>query len=177
MPITTHGTTARLARFGESVFTRISRLATEHQAVNLGQGFPNFDGPAFVKDAGKAAIDAGFGQYARMYGMPDVNAAIARRVKLDQSIDVDPEREITITSGCTEAIAATMLGLVEPGDEVVLEIEAVGTAATQMLEQVTAQAATVQALCARVEEQATLLRAWNAMIASGGDLAEQDEDN
>ena len=120
MPITTHGTAARLARFGESVFTRISRLATEHQAVNLGQGFPNFDGPAFVKDAGKAAIDAGFGQYARMYGMPDVNAAIARRLKLDQSIDVDPEREITITSGCTEAIAATMLGLVEPGDEVVL---------------------------------------------------------
>jgi aspartate/methionine/tyrosine aminotransferase len=52
--------------------------------------------------------------------MPDLNAAIARRVKLDQSIDVDPEREITITSGCTEAIAATMLGLVEPGDEVVL---------------------------------------------------------
>ena len=120
MTITPHGTASRLARFGESVFTRISRLAAEHQAVNLGQGFPNFDGPSFVKDAGKAAIDAGFGQYARMYGLPDVNAAIAARVKVDQGLVVDPEREITVTSGCTEAIAATMLGLVEPGDEVVL---------------------------------------------------------
>jgi hypothetical protein len=68
-------------------------------------------------------------------------------------------------------------GSPELGDEVALEIEAVGTAATQMLEQVTAQAAAVQTLCARVEEQATLLRAWNAMIASGRDIAGQDEDN
>jgi aspartate/methionine/tyrosine aminotransferase len=115
-----HGTASRLAPFGESVFARISRLASEHGAVNLGQGFPNFDGPQFVKDAGKAAIDAGFGQYARFIGLPEVNRAIAARFTADQGVEVDPEREITVTSGCTEAIAATMLGLVEPGDEVVL---------------------------------------------------------
>jgi len=120
MARTPHGTASRLAPFGESVFARISRLATEHGAVNLGQGFPNFDGPQFVKDAGKAAIDAGFGQYARFIGLPEVNRAIATRFKADQGLEVDPEREITVTSGCTEAIAATMLGLVEPGDEVVL---------------------------------------------------------
>ena len=120
MASTPHRTASRLAPFGESVFARISRLATEHGAVNLGQGFPNFDGPQFVKDAGKAAIDAGFGQYARFIGLPEVNRAIAARFRTDQGIEVDPEREVTVTSGCTEAIAATMLGLVEPGDEVVL---------------------------------------------------------
>jgi aspartate/methionine/tyrosine aminotransferase len=120
MPASPHRIAARLAPFGESVFARISRLASEHGAVNLGQGFPNFDGPQFVKDAGKAAIDAGFGQYARFIGLPEVNRAIADRYLQDQGVEVDPEREVTVTNGCTEAIAATMLGLVEPGDEVVL---------------------------------------------------------
>ena len=120
MPATPHGTASRLARFGESVFTRISRLAAEHKAVNLGQGFPNFDGPEFVKEAGRRAITDGLGQYARMYGLPEVNRAIADRFHLDHGMQVDPEREVTVTTGCTEAIAATMLGLVEPGDEVVL---------------------------------------------------------
>ena len=114
------GTVARLARFGESVFTRISRLAAEHQAVNLGQGFPNFDGPEFVKQAACDAIAAGHGQYARMQGIVELNRAIAERFAADHGVAVDPEREVTVTSGCTEAIAATMLGLVEPGDEVVL---------------------------------------------------------
>jgi aspartate/methionine/tyrosine aminotransferase len=120
MAVSPHRIASRLAPFGESVFARISRLAGEQGAVNLGQGFPNFDGPQFVKDAGKAAIDAGFGQYARFMGLPEVNRAIAARFRLDQGIEVDPEREVTVTSGCTEAIAATMLGLVEPCDEVVL---------------------------------------------------------
>ena len=120
MPSSPHRTATRLAAFGESVFARISRLASEHGAVNLGQGFPNFDGPAFVKEAGKRAIDEGFGQYARFIGLPEVNRAIADRFRRDQGLEIDPEREVTVTSGCTEAIAATMLGLVEPGDEVVL---------------------------------------------------------
>jgi len=120
MAATPHGTATRLASLSESVFTRISRLAQQHKAVNLGQGFPNFDGPDFVKDAGKAAIDGGFGQYARMYGAPDVNQAIADRARVDQGLHIDPEDEITVTSGCTEAIAAAMLGLVNPGDEVVV---------------------------------------------------------
>ncbi|MCE9618924.1 MAG: aminotransferase class I/II-fold pyridoxal phosphate-dependent enzyme [Planctomycetes bacterium] len=113
-------TAARLAPFGESVFTRMSRLAAEHKAVNLGQGFPNFDGPEFVKLAGKSAIDGGFGQYARAFGLPELNRAIAARFRIDSGIEVDPEKEVTVTSGCTEAIAAVMLGLVEPGEEVVV---------------------------------------------------------
>ena len=119
-PQRTHGTADRLAPFGESVFATISRLATQHQAVNLGQGFPNFDGPEFVKEAGKRAIDQGFGQYARTFGLPEVTRAIAQRHRTDTGVEVDPDAEVTVTSGCTEAIAATILGLVNPGDEVVL---------------------------------------------------------
>ena len=114
------GTVARLAPFGESVFTRMSRLASEHGAVNLGQGFPNFDGPDFVKQAACRAIEQGHGQYARMSGVPALNQAIARRFQAHHGVPADPDRHVTVTSGCTEAIAATMLGLVEPGDEVVL---------------------------------------------------------
>ena len=113
-------TASRLANFGESVFTRMSRLAAAHKAVNLGQGFPNFDGPDFVKTAGKAAIDAGFGQYARAFGLPELNRAIAARFHKDSGIEANPETEITVTSGATEALAAVMLGLVEPGEEVIL---------------------------------------------------------
>jgi len=115
-----HGTSPRLARFGESVFARFSRLAVEHGAVNLGQGFPNFDGPDFVKEAGIRAIREGFGQYARSSGLPETSAAIARRFEKDGGYRADPDREITVTAGCTEAIAAAMLGLVSPGDEVIL---------------------------------------------------------
>jgi aspartate/methionine/tyrosine aminotransferase len=111
---------ARLRPFGASIFAEMSRLAREHNAVNLGQGFPDFDGPSFVKDAGIAAIRDGHGQYARMIGVPELNAAIAARFERDTGLRVDPDAEITVTAGCTEAIAATILGLVEPGDEVIL---------------------------------------------------------
>ncbi len=113
-------TAARLRDFGETIFTEITRLAIDHDAVNLGQGFPNFDGPDFVKEAAVAAIRAGHGQYARMYGVPALNKAIAGRFAVDTGLDVDPETQVTVTSGCTEALAATFLGLVDPGDEVVL---------------------------------------------------------
>lgn len=115
-----HGTAQRLAPFGESVFTTISRLAAQHGAVNLGQGFPDFDGPEFVKEAGIRAIREGYGQYARMFGLPEVNAAIAARHRQTCGVEVDPDQEITVTAGCTEALAAVILGLVNPGDEVVL---------------------------------------------------------
>jgi aspartate/methionine/tyrosine aminotransferase len=98
----------------------MSRLAVQHKAVNLGQGFPDFDGPAFAKDAAKAAIDAGFGQYARAFGLPDTNAAIARFAARSLGYSPDPDTEVTVTAGCTEAIAAVLLGLIEPGDEVIL---------------------------------------------------------
>jgi L-glutamine---4-(methylsulfanyl)-2-oxobutanoate aminotransferase len=109
-----------LAPFGETIFTEISRLALQHNAVNLGQGFPNFDGPDFVKQAAIDAINAGQGQYARMFGIPDLNRAIAERFSATTGLTIDPEREVTVTSGCTEAIAATLAGLCNPGDEVIL---------------------------------------------------------
>ncbi|MFM8639622.1 MAG: aminotransferase class I/II-fold pyridoxal phosphate-dependent enzyme [Planctomycetota bacterium] len=114
------GTSDRLRPFGESVFATISRLAAQHGAVNLGQGFPNFDGPEFVKDAAIRAIREGHGQYARTFGLPEVTRAVAARFRATSGVEVDPDAEVTVTSGCTEAIAAVMLGLVNPGDEVVL---------------------------------------------------------
>ncbi|KAJ4800957.1 Aminotransferase [Rhynchospora pubera] len=110
----------RLEKFKTTIFTQMSSLAIKHNAINLGQGFPNFDGPDFVKDAAIEAIKAGKNQYARGYGVPDLNSAIASRFQKDTGLIVDPEKEVTVTSGCTEAIAATILGLVNPGDEVVL---------------------------------------------------------
>ncbi len=109
-----------LAPFGETIFTEISRLAIQHNAVNLGQGFPNFDGPDFVKQAAIDAIKAGHGQYARMFGILELNRAIADRFAATTGLPVDPEREVTVTSGCTEAIAATLSGLCNPSDEVIL---------------------------------------------------------
>jgi len=111
---------ARLAPFGTSVFAEMTQLAARHQAINLAQGFPDFDGPSHVKDAAKAAIDAGHGQYARMPGVPALNQAIAQRWAADTAQAIDPDAQVTITAGCTEAIAATLLGLLNPGDEVVI---------------------------------------------------------
>ncbi|CAJ1974199.1 unnamed protein product [Sphenostylis stenocarpa] len=110
----------RLEKFQTTIFTQMSLLAIKHGAINLGQGFPNFDGPEFVKEAAIQAIRDGKNQYARGYGVPDLNIAIAERFKKDTGLVVDPEKEVTVTSGCTEAIAATVLGLINPGDEVIL---------------------------------------------------------
>ncbi|CAN1291634.1 Probable N-succinyldiaminopimelate aminotransferase DapC [Linum perenne] len=110
----------RLEKFKTTIFTQMSMLAIKHGAINLGQGFPNFDGPDFVKEAAIQAVKDGKNQYARGFGVPDLNAAIAERFKKDTGLVVDPDKEITVTSGCTEAIAATMLGLINPGDEVIL---------------------------------------------------------
>ena len=110
----------RLLSFGETVFAEFTRLADEHDAINLGQGFPNFDGPDFVKAAAESAISAGHNQYARSSGIPELAMAIASRFGSDSGLEIDPMAHITVTSGCTEALAATCLGLLEPGDEVVL---------------------------------------------------------
>jgi aspartate/methionine/tyrosine aminotransferase len=106
--------------FGTSVFTEMSRLANQHAAINLGQGFPDFPGPAFVKEAAKAAIDADLNQYAVSHGAPRLRAAIARTWNERYGMDVDPDREITVTSGATEAIFDAVHALVSPGDEVVV---------------------------------------------------------
>ncbi|KAJ8625204.1 hypothetical protein MRB53_033734 [Persea americana] len=110
----------RLEKFKTTIFTQMSMLAIKHGAINLGQGFPNFDGPEFVKEAAIQAIKDGKNQYARGFGVPDLNSAVAARFEKDAGLVVDPEKEVTVTSGCTEAIAATVLGLINPGDEVIL---------------------------------------------------------
>lgn len=110
----------RLRPFGTTIFAEMTRLAVEHDAVNLSQGFPDFDGPAFIREAAKHAIDTGHNQYARPAGEPALVGAIATSFSERTGLACDAMAEVTVTSGCTEAIAATMLGLVNPGDEVVL---------------------------------------------------------
>ncbi|CAI5490906.1 unnamed protein product [Closterium sp. Naga37s-1] len=111
-----------LAKFGPTVFAEFSALAAKHGAVNLGQGFPNFDGPSFVIQAAQTALQAGnLNQYAPVAGVPALTAAIASRFAESTGVEIkDPAQEITVTCGCTEAIAATILGLVDEGDEVVV---------------------------------------------------------
>ncbi len=110
----------RFAPFGTTIFAEMTALAREHGAVNLSQGFPDFDGPALAKDAAAAAIARGDNQYAPMPGIPELRDAIRGWFGASSGLDVDPEREITVTSGCTEALAAAFLGLMNPGDEVVV---------------------------------------------------------
>lgn len=109
----------RLAGFGTSIFTEMTRLATEHGAVNLAQGFPDFDGPEFVKDAAIDAIRAGHGQYARMSGIPPLHAALAAAYAR-RGLDYRAEEEFTVTSGATEALFAAIQGLCDTGDDVVM---------------------------------------------------------
>ncbi|MFO7548642.1 MAG: aminotransferase class I/II-fold pyridoxal phosphate-dependent enzyme [Acidimicrobiia bacterium] len=111
---------SRLAPFGSTVFTEISAAAAAHGAVDLGQGYPSWEGPGFVKEAAIAAIRERSNQYPPSNGVPELRRAIAERWFADTGMAIDPEAEVTVTSGCTEALAATFLGLFEPGDEVVL---------------------------------------------------------
>ncbi len=113
-------TSHRLQAFGQTIFTEMSRLAIEHDAVNLGQGFPNFDGPDFIKDAAVDAMRAGKNQYAPLSGVPSLRRAIAGRFTSRTGIEVDPDAHVTVTSGCTEALASSFLGLIDPGGEVVI---------------------------------------------------------
>jgi N-succinyldiaminopimelate aminotransferase len=110
----------KLAGFGTTIFTEMTRLAVEHRAINLAQGFPDFDGPDFVKEAAIEAIRAGHGQYARMTGIPTLNAAISTVYARDYGVSYAPDTEITVTSGCTEAIFAAINGICDVGDEVIL---------------------------------------------------------
>lgn len=109
----------RMQGFGSTIFAEMSALAVEHGALNLGQGFPDTDGPQEVLDAAKAAIDGGRNQYPPGAGVPELLDAIAAHQKRFYGLDVDPRREVLVTVGATEAIAATILALCEPGDEVV----------------------------------------------------------
>ncbi len=109
----------RLDGLGTTVFAEMSALALETGAVNLGQGFPDTDGPPEVAEAAVAAIREGINQYPPGPGIPDLRQAVVEHQKRFYGLDVDPATEVVITTGATEAVAAALLGLVDPGDEVV----------------------------------------------------------
>lgn len=113
-------TVRRLRPFGTTVFARMSDAASRHGAVNLGQGAPDENGPAGILAAAGAAIAAGHNQYPPGTGIPELRAAVAADRLRRRGVRYDPETEILVTVGATEGIAASVLGLVEPGDEVVL---------------------------------------------------------
>ena len=112
--------TRRLDGFGTSVFAEMTALALRHGAVNLGQGYPDFDGPAFVKDAAIEALRAGYNQYAPMPGLPALQEAVAAHQKRFYGIELDPASEVTIHAGATEALSATLAALLDQGDEAIV---------------------------------------------------------
>jgi aminotransferase len=113
-------TAARVDLFTESVIREMTRLATLHDAINLAQGFPDFDAPAELLEAAAEALRSGWNQYAITWGSPRLREAIAHKVAWSNGLQVDPERHITVTCGATEAMMATMLAIANPGDEIVL---------------------------------------------------------
>ena len=110
----------RIARFTESVIREMTRLAYRHGAINLAQGFPDFPAPADLKRAAAEAIDADINQYAITWGAKPFRDAIAGKYQRTYGLEFDPEREITVCCGATEGMIATMLAILDPGDEVVM---------------------------------------------------------
>lgn len=111
----------RLAPFGVTIFTEMTALAVSNGAINLGQGFPDWEGATFAKEAAAASLARGDAdQYPPSGGIPELRRALAGRYTTLLGRPVDPETEVTVTSGCTEALSACFLGLVDPGDEVVV---------------------------------------------------------
>ena len=112
--------TSKLREFGTTIFAEMSALAVETGAINLGQGFPDYDGPREVLDAAVDAIRSGQNQYPPGPGVPVLREAIAEHQTRFWGLTYDPNAEILVTAGATEALAACLLGLLETGDEVVL---------------------------------------------------------
>ena len=110
----------RLRPFGTSVFAEMTSLSNEHGAINLSQGFPDFEGPPEVLEAAVAALRSGHNQYARSMGHPLLVEALAEKVHAVYGLEVDPRSEITVFCGATEGIASSLLGILNPGDEVIL---------------------------------------------------------
>ena len=112
--------TRRLTGMGTTIFAEMSALAVETGSVNLGQGFPDTDGPRAVAEAAaRAVLDGRGNQYPPGPGVPELRRAIADHQRRFYGLEYDPASEVLVTTGATEAIAAAMLGLVEPGDEVI----------------------------------------------------------
>ncbi|RMG59918.1 MAG: aminotransferase class I/II-fold pyridoxal phosphate-dependent enzyme, partial [Gammaproteobacteria bacterium] len=110
----------RVAAMPETIFARMTALAVEHGAVNLGQGFPDFAAPDFVKQAAVEAIAADRNQYAPGNGLVELRCAVADLYRRRYGLECDPAGEVLVTVGATEAVFAAMLGLLDPGDEVIL---------------------------------------------------------
>jgi len=108
----------RLEGIPPTIFSSMSALALRTGSVNLGQGFPDADGPASVVAAARSALRGGANQYAPGPGVPALRQAIARHQQRHYDLELDPDRQVVVTTGCTEAVAAALLGLVNPGDEV-----------------------------------------------------------
>jgi aminotransferase len=113
-------TSAKASRFTESVIREMTRLAHRHGAVNLSQGFPDFQAPAAIKQAAADAIHADINQYAVTWGAPALRQAIAADFNRRHGAAVDPDRHVTVCCGSTEAMMATMLAIIDPGDEVIV---------------------------------------------------------
>ena len=109
-----------LAATGTTVFTVMSALATKHGAINLGQGFPDTDGPADVVQAAADALWDGRNQYPPLTGVPELRRAVAAANQRFYGIEADPDTEVVVTSGATEAITACLMAILNPGDEVVV---------------------------------------------------------
>jgi N-succinyldiaminopimelate aminotransferase len=110
----------RLEGIPPTIFTTMSALALRTGAVNLGQGFPDGDGPASVLEAAREAIATGANQYAPGNGVAVLRQAIARHQQRHYGLELDPDSQVLVTTGCTEGIAAALLGLVDPGDGVIV---------------------------------------------------------
>ena len=110
----------KLPKVGTTIFTVMSQLAAEHKAVNLGQGFPDFDGPQALRDALTAAMNSGRNQYSPMTGIPALREQIAAKTERLYGAKVNVDTEITVTSGATEALYAAIAAVVRAGDEVIV---------------------------------------------------------
>lgn len=111
---------SKLPKVGTTIFTVMSQLAAEHGAINLGQGFPDFEGPQALKDALSRHVNGGRNQYAPMTGIPALREQIARKTEFLYGCAVDADSEVTVTSGATEALFAAIAALVRPGEEVIV---------------------------------------------------------
>jgi aspartate/methionine/tyrosine aminotransferase len=113
-------TAHRTHTFTESVIREMTRVANQHGAINLAQGFPDFAAPDLLKEAAVEAIRADINQYAITWGTPRLRAALAEKYRRLYAMEVDTEREIVVTCGATEAMASAMLALVDPGEEIII---------------------------------------------------------
>ena len=112
--------TAKLQGFGTTIFGEMSALAVATGSINLGQGFPDTDGPREVLDAAVEAIRRGVNQYPPLLGVPVLRQAIVEHQQRFYGLEFDPDTEVLVTAGATEALAGALLGMLDTGDEVVM---------------------------------------------------------